>query len=129
MYGPAVRRKRVSSSWRCDIHRRLGIVGGLLAVLVIILGSMTGVYAARRGFSPAPETVPPLAFLIKPLGDMVLFAGLVGAGLYFRRRAATHKRLMLLATISILSPALARWPIFEGNGLLGESFIIAFLLA
>jgi hypothetical protein len=114
---------------RTDVHRRLGIAGALLAVLVTILGTMTAIYAARTGFSPAPEMLPPLAFLIKPLGDMVLFAGLVGAGVYFRRRSAIHKRLMLLGTVTMLSPALARWPIFGGNGLLGEVFILVFLLA
>jgi len=39
-----------------------------------------------------------------------VFAILIGAGFYFRRRPDVHKRLMLLATISILSAALARLP-------------------
>ncbi|MCA1636547.1 MAG: hypothetical protein LC802_23375 [Acidobacteria bacterium] len=41
---------------------------------------------------------------------MLVFACLVGAGFYFRRRADVHKRLMLLATISILAAAIARLP-------------------
>lgn len=41
---------------------------------------------------------------------MVVFAGLVGAGLALRRRAEIHKRLMLLATISLLSAPIARLP-------------------
>src|SRR5260370_10052945 len=45
----------------------------------------------------------PLSFLTIPLGDMLVFAILVGSAFYFRRRADTHKRLMLLATIGILA--------------------------
>ena len=41
---------------------------------------------------------------------MLVFPILVGAGLYFRRRPDVHKRLMLLATISILDAAIARLP-------------------
>jgi hypothetical protein len=100
---------------RTDIHHRLGIAGALLAVVMVILGSWVGISAARTGFSPQPGEVSPLAFLIKPLGDMAVFAGLVGAALYFRRQPATHKRLMLLATISILTPAVGRWPMIASN--------------
>jgi len=64
----------------------------------------------RKGPSPIPD-VNPLSFLTIPLGDMLVFGILVGAALYFRRRADTHKRLMLLATIAILPAAVARLPI------------------
>jgi hypothetical protein len=42
------------------------------------------------------------------LGAALTFAVLGWAGILLRRRTAVHKRLMLLATISILGPALAR---------------------
>ena len=42
---------------------------------------------------------------------MLLFGGLVGAAVAWRRHPDTHKRLMLLATISLLDAAVARWPI------------------
>jgi hypothetical protein len=41
---------------------------------------------------------------------LLVFAILVGAAFYFRRRADVHKRLMLLATIGILPAAVARLP-------------------
>jgi hypothetical protein len=46
-----------------------------------------------------------------PLVDVLVFAVLVGAGVWQRRRSAAHKRLMLLATLGILTPAVARLPI------------------
>jgi hypothetical protein len=94
---------------RTDLHRRLGVVGGVLAALMVVIGLFAAVGAARRGFSP-PGGPPPLVFLAIPLGDLVLFSTLVGAALYFRRRSQIHKRLMLLATIALLTPAIARMP-------------------
>ncbi|HEX3282541.1 MAG TPA: hypothetical protein VHR36_15000 [Pyrinomonadaceae bacterium] len=94
---------------RTDIHRRLGILGGVVAALMIVIGPTTAVIRASQGATPVPG-VSPLSFLVVPLGDMFVFAILVGAGFYFRRRPDVHKRLMLLATISILAAAIARLP-------------------
>ena len=93
---------------RTDVHRRLGVAGGVLAALVAVAGVVTAVVRAKQG--AAPPGFPPLAFLAIPLGDMLVFTSLVGAGFYFRRRADTHKRLMLLATVGILPAAISRLP-------------------
>jgi uncharacterized membrane protein YozB (DUF420 family) len=92
---------------RTHVHRRLGVAGGGLALLMLVVGYLTAVEAARRGVTP-PGGPPPLAFLSVPLGTLVVFTILVGSGLYNRRRSETHKRLMLLATITLLTPAIAR---------------------
>jgi hypothetical protein len=42
---------------------------------------------------------------------MAMFASLVALGVLARARPQTHKRLMLLGTISLLDAAVARWPI------------------
>src|SRR6185369_16981157 len=54
--------------------------------------------------------MPPLVFLADPLGDIFAFSILVGFGIFYRRRLDVHKRLMLLATISILDAAVSRLP-------------------
>ena len=94
---------------RTDIHRRLGVLGGVLAVLVLIVGTVTAIIRVKGGSAPVPG-VPPLAFLAIPLFDMVVFAILIGAGLYYRHRADVHKRLMTLATIGLMSAPIARLP-------------------
>lgn len=94
---------------RTDIHRRLGIVGAVIAVLMILIGTTTAIIRAQQGVISA-EGVPPLVFLAVPLADISVFAILIGAGFYFRRQPDVHKRLMLLATISILGAAIARLP-------------------
>lgn len=96
---------------RSDLHRRLGVLGAGLVVLIIVVNIMAAIEAGRRGFSPAPQLVTPIMFMAVPLIDVLVFSGLVGAALWHRRRSATHKRLMLLATLGILTPAVARLPI------------------
>jgi hypothetical protein len=100
---------RLIASRRTPLHRRLGVVGGLLAVAMLVVGTMAAIASARRGFTP-PGGPPPLTFLIIPLGDLLVFSVLVGTALYLRRQSQTHKRLMLLATLALLTPAIARLP-------------------
>jgi len=100
---------------RTRTHMRLGTAGGVLAALMIIVGTFTAIVRAK-GPSPIPN-VNPLSFLTIPLGDMLIFGILVSAALYFRRRADTHKRLMSLSSIALLPAAVARFPIgFIENG-------------
>lgn len=98
---------RLVASHRVKLHRRFGVIGMFLTALVIIVGTITAVSAAARGSGPKP----PLIFLAIPLGDILVFAILAGLSLYFRRRHDLHKRLMLLAALSILSSAIGRFPL------------------
>jgi hypothetical protein len=91
---------------RTPVHRRLGQVGVVLIPAMLVLGWMAGVDAARRG-----STIPgltPQAFLIIPLAAIVVFTVLAGSAMALRRRPDYHKRLMLLATIELLTAAVAR---------------------
>ena len=94
---------------RTRVHMSLGVAGGALAVLMVLVGSWTAVVRAKVFVVP-PDAPSPLVFLTIPLGDMLVFALLVGAGFYYRRRADVHKRLMLLATITLLPAAVGRLP-------------------
>ena len=94
---------------RIRTHMRLGIAGMVLALLMVLIGSFTAIIRAKLIVVP-PGAGSPLSFLTIPLGDMLIFAILVGSAFYFRRRVDTHKRLMLLATIGILPAAVARLP-------------------
>jgi hypothetical protein len=99
---------------RTKIHQRLGVLGAVLATLVVVVGVLTALYATARGATPGP---PPLQFLMIPLVDMLVFAILIGAALYYRRRLDVHKRLMLLAAVNMIAPAIARIPLgFISNG-------------
>ena len=111
----------ISQSWlisadRLDLHRRLGIAGGVLAMLVLGVGYQTAIAAARHGFMVRGGfPYGPLGFLAISLADLVVFGALVGAAIYYRwSDSDTHKRLMLLATVSLLAPGMSRMPISVG---------------
>ena len=93
---------------RIGLHRRLGVAGAGLAALVVVVGLTTAVGFARRNVATGGAGT--LAFLAIPFGDMFVFAILTTAGILYRRRPEMHKRLMLVATISILGAAISRWP-------------------
>jgi hypothetical protein len=94
---------------RTDLHRRLGALGAVLAVLLVGMGTATAILRVKAGAAPIPG-VSPLSFLAVPLFDMVVFSILVGVAFYYRHRADVHKRLMTLATIALLSAPIARLP-------------------
>src|SRR6185369_8181062 len=73
------------SAGRTGLHRRLGVAGLVVAVLVVCVGVAAAIDAGRRGASPAPG-VPPLMFMAIPLFDMPVFALLVAVALWQRRR-------------------------------------------
>jgi hypothetical protein len=119
---------------RTAVHRRLGIVGPVLAVLMIVLGYVVLMDFGRRGYDFSGDVIRALsrtgsrrfnpAVILFPLGELLSFGVLVGAGLWYRHRADVHKRLMLLAMVPILAEPIlhlvghvaGRWPTFRGMG-------------
>ena len=98
---------------RIQLHRRLGTASVLFAFLMIAVGLHTALTVARLGDPGLPvlQMPDPEAFLLVNVSAVVVFAVLVAAGWTFRKRAQTHKRLMLLATVSLMPPGIARLPV------------------
>ena len=96
------------ASHRTHVHRRLGVAGAVLAAAIVVVGARAAIASAARG--GAPPGVDPLGFLCIPMFDMLLFATFVGAALWRRRGRETHKRLMLVAYISLMAAPIARFP-------------------
>jgi hypothetical protein len=99
------------SSRRVRLHQRLGYGGIALAVAIIAVGLITAVRAAKFGSASTPPGISPLAFLIVPVFDLLMFAILFGGAVYYRKKPAEHKRLMLLTAVNFAPPAIARIPI------------------
>lgn len=99
------------SSKRVRVHQRLGYGGIGLAILIVAAGYVTALRAAKYGAASTPPGVSPMAFLIVPLFDLLMFAILFGAAVYYRKKPAAHKSLMLLTAVNFLPPAVARIPI------------------
>ncbi len=96
---------------RVDLHRAFGWAGVGIAGVVVLLGTYGSLIAAQRpgGFIGVP--LPPSQFLIFPILDMVLFAGFFALAVVWRRKAQSHKRLMVLAAVNLVEAAIIRMPI------------------
>ena len=95
---------------RPDLHRSFGIAGVAIAFAILVSGPFVALFHQRRIHTPltAGTMNDPQVFLVYPMAVLATFALFVIAGLVNRNRPQVHKRLMLLATISLVIPALAR---------------------
>jgi hypothetical protein len=88
------------------VHRALGWVGAILAVAMVIMGFVAVIVALRENY--IPSFLPRRIFVVGNLLSVVCFGGLVATAVASRRRPEWHKRLMIMATILIISQALGR---------------------
>lgn len=92
---------------RLDRHRAWGLLGISLATAMVFVGFATADQGLRNrlaaGFGDRAR-----AFHIASTSMIALFGVLVCAAIANVRRAEVHKRLMLLATVCIIPPAIAR---------------------
>jgi len=101
----------VAQAWlvtadRRDWHRRLGVLGGVLAAL-FVLGAAGVITNLELGH--VYDSAGALAAHVFANGaPTVAFGLLVAAGIAQRRAAARHKRLMLFAAITLLPPGTGR---------------------
>jgi hypothetical protein len=100
---------RLVATGQTHIHRQVGTAGIVVAALVVGTGMSLAIASVRSGTSPIPG-VPPLVFLVMPVGEMFVFTVLFTAAIALRKRSPWHKRLMLLGTLAMVTPAVARLP-------------------
>ena len=91
------------------VHMVLGLYGFALAGAMTVLGPLAAIDQLRRGH--APFGMDPRVFFVIPLTAIALFAVFVAWSWRVRRQPAAHKRLILLATITICDAAVGRWPV------------------
>ncbi|MBC3872469.1 hypothetical protein [Undibacterium flavidum] len=122
---------RLIATRKHAVHRRVGMWGMGLGVLVMVIGIATAIDSARRA-QASPGGLP---FLATSLGGLFVFVTLVVLGLIYRRQRDFHSRFMLLANLSIIAPAIARLPldVIERGGLalifiIKDVCILAFVL-
>lgn len=97
----------LARSGRLADHRRWGGYGPWVAAAVVTSALWIAATTAFDGVllrSGLPESVG----LLLQLGTSAWFAALVTLGFWHRYKPAVHKRLMILATITMMAPAFAR---------------------
>ncbi len=109
------------ASGRVALHRRLGAAGALIALAVVATSLVTLVQLVPgwREAGIDVEARRPLIGLIiwGDLGALAAYVVFLGRGLLLRQRSDVHRRMMLLASLAIISPALIRLsglPVFAG---------------
>jgi len=98
------------SAGRVDLHRQLGVAGGVLGACMMVLGAYVAVTRFRAGLMVPPPGLPNGVLLAVALATIVVFPTLFGSALVLRRRTDFHKRLVLLATMELVTAAVARLP-------------------
>lgn len=92
-----------------NLHRQLGIIGLAIAAIMTLSAFPAGIDIARaRGGDANSIWRLALPFVVAPT-----FFLLVALALWYRKKPEVHKRLMLLATIQGVTPALGRLPLPE----------------
>jgi hypothetical protein len=90
---------------RVPWHRKLGWVAAGWACLMGVLGPWAAM-ASKAVELHGPRYNPP--FLAINFVEMAGFIALLGWGIALRRNPAAHKRMMILATVSLAGPGFSR---------------------
>lgn len=123
---------------RTDLHRRVGGVLAGLGVVVLVTSTAVTLNFVPRQRAVGANVEAALAVFSEivwlDFANLLAFALFVAIALTLRHRPEVHKRLMLLASISLVQPALGRifrWPVFGGLNptLLGLGVLLLLLLA
>jgi hypothetical protein len=97
----------LAGSGRLTVHRALGLVGVTLAAAMLAFGVVAALHSNQLQ-SAAGHAEQARAFLIAPITNVLFFAVAVGVAAGYFRHPEIHKRLMVVATVAVLVPAVAR---------------------
>jgi hypothetical protein len=89
------------------LHRKLGVLGAVIAGLMVILGVLAPFGTLRRG-AVLPSFFTPTSFLLGNVLGILLFGIFVAVAIWQRKNGPVHKRLMFVANVTLMSPALSR---------------------
>ncbi len=109
-------------SGKVRAHRMLGRLSPLIVITFFAFALPISLLNWHRIGDPSIVTANGV--------NLTIFAGLYIAAIVWRRDAASHKRLMLYATLSMMGPAFGRIPeIFDQTPVLAVPLIFGFQLA
>lgn len=97
---------RLIAAHRADLHRRIGIFGALLGAVLVVSSVDLSIAAGIAGRAPPGRN--PLQFMSVSMGASLMFAAFLAAALALRHRRDWHKRLMFLASVVLVMPAVGR---------------------
>ncbi len=94
------------------LHRKLGRIGAVYAIWMVLVGLVLTPLTLAVGRSPPFFT--PAYFMALDVVNIATFGALLYAAIRNRRRTDWHRRLMLCATICVIAPAIGRLVVLSG---------------
>ena len=88
------------------LHRKVGLLGFALGVMLPITGVAAAIVSTR--FYTRPGHPDPRFFLAISLNDMIEYSFFFGLAIYWRKKSEIHRRLMFIATCTLMSAAIGR---------------------
>lgn len=110
------------------LHMTMGMLGIALAALVVVVCGMTA-YDSHVVRHRAPVGINPLAFLTLAVFDLIMFIVFFSGAIYYRKRPAEHKTLMLLTAINFLPAAVGRIPLVPEEFMIPWAFGVPSVIA
>ena len=93
---------------RRGVHRRLGIAGACVAVVIVVLNPLVVVWSVPHLMAGNDSTELTALIVVGDLLLVGIFAALVGLAIRWRRYPETHSRMLVLASLAVSGPALGR---------------------
>jgi hypothetical protein len=110
------------------LHMTMGMAGIALAALVVVVGLVTA-YDAHLVRGAAPAGINPHGFFVIPVFDMLLFVIFFAGAIYYRKRPAEHKSLILMTAFNFLPAAVGRIPLVPAQFMILWAFGVPDLFA
>lgn len=116
------------STGHIHFHRKLGVLGAVIAGLMVVLGVLAPFGTLRRG-AVLPSFFTPASFLIGNVIGILIFGAFVAVAIWKRNNSKVHKRIMFIANAMLMPPALGRMPFMDAHpyliGLIPLGMILA----
>ena len=93
---------------RRGAHRRLGIAGACVAVVIVALNPLVVVWSVPHLMAGNGSTQLTALIVVADLILVGIFAALVGLAIRWRRYPEIHSRMLVLASLAVSGPALGR---------------------
>lgn len=105
----------LAANGRLKDHRAWGMAGIGLATAVVIMGTAVAIGSLKFRMTVGSADTARASFIVA-MTNMVLFSGFFIAAMVNAKRSEIHRRLILLATISLLPAAISRVTYFIAKG-------------
>jgi hypothetical protein len=97
---------RLIAAHRVALHKRLGIFTACVGVVLAFHAFNVAIAGVAAGHAPPGRD--PLQFLSVPMGTISMFVLFLAGALALRKKREWHKRLMFLASLTLILPAAGR---------------------